>query len=645
MFVPVAMQKVNIFVSEADVVDVIVALGRFGALDLIDTSHEEGWETGRGGRWSELSDRYGSLARRLSDMIDVLELVRDDAPQPDDVAPRKNIKRFEDEVEEIENLVHDWQERRQQAERHVEQLDLIVQGLHVLAPLGSSVEEIHHLEHLHLVFGAIPRDNFAGLQVVLFRIPFIIAPFAERDGSVFVLAASAREDAPIMDRALKSAFFDPFALPEDETGLPGDLADRYEERLNEGQINLEQLRDQRTALAKDRGPVALKDWREAQTNARIVETISRLGSHGQTYVIPGWVPQNELPRLLETVDQTAQQDAQVEIIGARAMPREQVPTLLKNPRLLRPFEQIVSVFGFPGYAEIDPTPIVALTYVLMYGMMFGDLGHGLLLVVLGLVILWLRPGTSSLAWIMVAAGGCAALFGLLYGSVFGLENVLPHLWLQPLDSITTILLVSVAAGVGLLNVGFVLHLVSAGRVRDWTAFFFSRDGLAGFVLYWVLLGGVLGIVQGASIPLILLAFGVLVPATILFFRKPLARLVTGERPLVEQGWAQYSVESFFELFEAIVSYISNSISFVRLGAFAVAHAGLSLVMFSIANRIQGAGHWAIIALGTALIVGFEGLIVAIQALRLEYYEFFGKFLSGGGHPFRPFRLYKGENAR
>jgi V/A-type H+-transporting ATPase subunit I len=644
MFIPVPMEKVNIFVSEADIVDVIIALGRFGSVDLIETSHEEGWETGRGGRWSELSDRYTSLAQRLSTVIDVLELARDDAPKPESLAPRQKIDHLQDEVDQIEGQVHDWQDRRQQAERRVEQLDLVVRALHELVPFDLSLEGIYGLEHLHVVFGAIPEDNFSGLQVVLFRIPFIIVPFARHEGSVYVLAASAQEDAPIMDRALKSAFFDPFALPKDAAGLPRDLVNRYEERLRDARAELEQVRGQRIALAEEHGRAVLADWRQAQTDSRIVETISRFGSHGQTYVIPGWVPKAELPRLLETVDQTAEKDAHVEIIGARAMPQEQVPTLLKNPRLLRPFEQIVSVFGFPGYTEIDPTPIVALTYVLMYGMMFGDLGHGLLLAALGLILLWLRPGTS-LAWVIVAAGGCAALFGLLYGSFFGLENVLPHLWLQPLESITTILLVSVAAGVGLLNVGFILHLFSAARVGDWTTFFFSRDGLAGFVLYWALLGGVFVIVQGVSIPLLALALAVLVPAAALFFRQPLARLAAGQQPLPPQGWGQYGVESFFELFEAIVSYISNSISFVRLGAFAVAHAGLSLVMFSIADRVQGAGRYLVLAFGTVLIVGFEGLIVAIQALRLEYYEFFGKFLGGGGHPFRPFRLYDSEKAR
>jgi V/A-type H+-transporting ATPase subunit I len=644
MLVPVPMQKVNIFVARDDIVDVIIALGRFHSLDLIEGGNEGEWQADRGGCWGQLSDRYESLARRLSSLIDVLDLARDDASEPQELAPASNTERFEHEVSQIEDLVQDWQENRRQAERRVEQLGLIVQGLRDLAPLDLSLEDISSLERLHVVFGTLPEDSSSDLRVVLFRIPFVLVPFADRDGAVLILAASARENAPILDRALKSAWFHPLALPEDATGRPVDLIGRYEERLKEAEQELKQLQDQKTALAREHGPKILSAWLRAESAATVAGTIGRLPRRGKIYVIPGWVPQSELDHLLEAVREAAREDAHVETIGARAMPSEQVPTLLRNPRLLRPFEMLVSVFGFPSYNEVDPTLVVALTYVLMYGMMFGDLGHGLLLAGIGLLIVRLRPANSSIAWIMVAAGGCAALFGVLYGSVFGLENVLPHLWLQPLHSITTILLVSVGAGVGLLNVGFILHLTSAGRVGDWTTFFLSRDGLAGFILYWVLLGGVLSIVEGISIPLGFLALGVLVPASVLFFRQPLSRLAAGQRPLLDQGWGQYGVESFFELFEAIVSYISNSISFVRLGAFAVAHAGLSLVMFSIADRTQGPGRWLVLVLGTVLIVGFEGLIVAIQALRLEYYEFFGKFLTGGGHPFRPFGLYERQKA-
>jgi V/A-type H+-transporting ATPase subunit I len=645
MFVPVPMQQVNIFVAQNDIVDVVIALGRFHSLDLIEATEGEGWEADCAGRWSQLSDCYRSLARRLSSLIDALELAREDALEPEALAPVTSAARLEDQVAEIEDLVQDWQQNRQEAEHRADQLNLIVQGLDALASLNLSLEDIHRLDHLHLVFGALPRDNFDRLQVVLFRIPFVMIPFGERDEMVFILAVTDCKDAPIIDRALKSALFEPLVLPEDATGHPGELVGRYKKLLHEADQKVEQLEDQQAALAREHGPEILSQWLKAETDAGVAETIGRLARRESTYLIPGWVPHGEVPHLLETVRAAAKGEAHVEMIGARAMPSQQVPTLLQNPRLIRPFETLVAVFGFPSYSEIDPTVVLALTYVLMYGMMFGDLGHGLLLAVIGLLIVWRRPGNSSVAWIMVVAGGCAALFGVLYGSVFGLENVLPHLWLQPLQSITTILLVSVGAGVGLLNIGFILHLTSAGRVGDWITFFFSRNGLAGFILYWVLLGGVFSIVEGVAIPLGLLALGVLVPASVLFFRQPLSRLAAGERPLLDQGWGQYGVESFFELFEAIVSYISNSISFVRLGAFAVAHAGLSLVMFSIADQTQGAGRWLVIALGTVLIVGFEGLIVAIQALRLEYYEFFGKFLSGGGHPFRPFRLPEGEKAR
>jgi V/A-type H+-transporting ATPase subunit I len=200
--------------------------------------------------------------------------------------------------------------------------------------------------------------------------------------------------------------------------------------------------------------------------------------------------------------------------------------------------------------------------------------------------------------------------------------------------------VSIAAGVGLLNIGFILHFINAAWSRDWSRLFLAEDGLAGFVLYWTLVGGIVIIAQGISIPggIWLLVGLIGLSAGLLFLSEPLAELFSTGRLRPEEGWGQYVVQAFFELFEAIISYGSNSLSFVRLGAFAVAHAGLSLVIFSLSDLASGGVRWIIVIVGTAIIIGLEGLIVGIQALRLEYYEFFGKFFGGAGAPFTPFRL-------
>ncbi len=267
----------------------------------------------------------------------------------------------------------------------------------------------------------------------------------------------------------------------------------------------------------------------------------------------------------------------------------------------------------------------------MYGMMFGDIGHGLLLAAIGLVLRRATPfGT-----VVAAAGVAAALFGTLYGVAFGAE-VMEPLWLQPLHAIFPLLIAAVAAGAVILNLGFVLNLVSAWRVRDWPRFWLDKSGVLGIALYWALLGGGLAAFMGRlPVGVWLLVVAPLAAAT--WFREPLAERLQGHRPRL----ADHVLTGFFELFEAVIAYLSNSLSFVRLGAFAVAHEGLSSMVLRYATGSTG---WITFLLGTLLIVGFEGLIVGIQAMRLQYYEFFGRFFQGRGQPFRPLSFAGGTDA-
>jgi V/A-type H+-transporting ATPase subunit I len=279
----------------------------------------------------------------------------------------------------------------------------------------------------------------------------------------------------------------------------------------------------------------------------------------------------------------------------------------------------------------------------MYGMMFGDVGHGILLALAGV---WLARRQGSLSWlgrIIVAVGVSGTLFGLLYGSLFGREDILPHLWLNPFDNIMAILLVSLGAGVILLCVGFFLSLATSWRSRDWGMLLFGETGLAGLVLYVSLTGGGVALLQGIAPPMPWWLLIVLASAAMIWFREPLSRIVEREPPFLEGGGVQI-VQSFFELFETLISYFTNSLSFVRLGAFAIAHAGLSQVVLILSEGTSGLLRWLIIVLGALVIVGFEGLIVGIQTLRLEYYEFFGRFFQGGGVPFEPFGMNTGEEA-
>jgi V/A-type H+-transporting ATPase subunit I len=376
-------------------------------------------------------------------------------------------------------------------------------------------------------------------------------------------------------------------------------------------------------------------WQRAHACRILADTINRFPLQGQVYLIAGWTPVSALSRLTATVQEASEKRAIIEILEPDEA-RIQVPTLLHNPPIFAAFEGLVTTFGFPAYNELDPTVLFGLTFVLMYGMMFGDIGHGLLLGLAGLWLLRRNDGIGQLAPVLITAGASATLFGALYGTVLGMP-LIPPIWARPLDNMVALLLAAVVAGVVVLNLGFALQIFIARQTRDWAKLLLDKNGLAGFWLYWTLLGGGLAIWQGyLSINLWLLL--ILMPTLLLFSNGPLTRLLNGQRPLVVGGWGEYSVLAFFELFEAFIGYAGNSLSFVRLGAFAVAHEGLSQVVLLLAGPTGSLSWLLVLALGTLIIVGFEGLIVGIQTLRLEYYEFFGKFFRGDGRPFTPLRI-------
>jgi V/A-type H+/Na+-transporting ATPase subunit I len=345
-------------------------------------------------------------------------------------------------------------------------------------------------------------------------------------------------------------------------------------------------------------------------------------------LISGWTPAGDMERLKQAVESAAGHPVAMEVLKPDPK-RQSVPSLIRSPRWLQPFEALVTTFGLSSYQELDPTLIVTVSFLIMYGMMFGDVGHGLILLLIGL---WLRRRGIQFGILAAAAGVSGMLFGLLYGEAFG-QPLFRAAWLRPLEGMWTVLITAVAGGLVLLNIGFALNLINAWRARDWPRFLLEKNGLTGIALYWTLLGGGLGVGFGVLPKSALMPIAPL--CAILWLHEPLAKWIF-RRPSPPMGEAL--VTGFFELFETVTGYASNSLSFIRLGAFAVAHEGLSTLIVSYS---KGRWGWLVLVLGTVAVVGFEGVIVGIQALRLEYYEFFGRFFEGRGQPFTPLSLHAG----
>ena len=256
------------------------------------------------------------------------------------------------------------------------------------------------------------------------------------------------------------------------------------------------------------------------------------------------------------------------------------PTKLKNPGIFRPFELFVRMYGLPSYNEIDPTIFVALTYSFIFGAMFGDVGQGLCLVIGGALLYHFKK--MELARCLSSAGVFSTIFGFLFGSFFGFEDVIPALWMHPKDAMTTLpfigtmntaFVVAIAFGMFLILTTMVLHIINAVRRKDAENIFFDTNGIAGFVFYGAIVAVVFLFMTGHAIP----ATGVLVvmfliPLILIGFKEPLGKLVEKKADAMPKEKGMFLVTAFFELFDVLLSYFSNTLSFVRIGAFAVSHA-------------------------------------------------------------------------
>ena len=245
------------------------------------------------------------------------------------------------------------------------------------------------------------------------------------------------------------------------------------------------------------------------------------------------------------------------------------------------------------------------------------------------------------------------IFGFLFGSFFGFENVIPALWLHPKEAMTTlpfigsmntVFVAAVAFGMFMILTGMVLHMINAARNHKLGELLFSQNSLAGFIFYGALAVTLVLLFSGHKAPAVgvmVVMFGI--PLLAIFLKEPLERMVEKKgNAFPETGKGMFFVQAFFELFDVLLSYFSNTISFVRVGAYAVSHAAMMEVVLMLGGATGGGSiSWPVIVLGNVFVACLEALLVAILVLRLEYYEMFSRFYEGDGKPFVPF-LKKGE---
>ncbi|HEU5395889.1 MAG TPA: V-type ATPase 116kDa subunit family protein [Verrucomicrobiae bacterium] len=639
------MTRLRMVILEPDERAVLRSLGRLGVLQLTRTA--------AGPDTAPLSprNRAQEFARveRLSSRLDELRRSLELPPaEPPPELPELSLDQVEQRLHQFDADIAPWRRRREQLR---EQLDAIAATEEKIADyreLDVPLDAPGEASFLHFITGTMPAGNFAAFEP---GGPVACLPLGRHERRQRLVLMTTRGWRPELDRLLQQAGFQPEKLPALPGATTAVLARRDRSESREAIAELEQceatLRSRRTELA---ATCALLES-ASRIERDLLEAEQHFPRTEHSVLVTGWTPAKDVRAIERTVLEITGGHCVIEAVPAEALPREEIPVLLRQPRLLRPFALLVTAYGLPRYRELEPTLFVALSYLLMFGMMFGDVGHGLVLALLGLALGLARraPLWRDAGLLLMLAGGASMVFGALYGSCFGLESFKKFaLWHDPLaGDPMSLMRVAIEVGIVMISLGLVLNIINRLRHGDFVGALLDKFGLAGALFYWLAL---VLFVQFAAIrsrgwmtPVLLLLSALVV---MWLLKEPFeAWRGRAAGHMGEGGLFNLITESFAGAFEGLLSYFANTISFVRLAAYAMSHAALLLAAFMIAadvKTVPGAGGAlgvAVIVLGNLVAIVLEGIVASVQALRLEYYEFFGKFFSGGGRPFHPFRLH------
>ena len=533
------------------------------------------------------------------------------------------------------------------------------------AASGEMKERLNTLEHfrtldvkldltgeyrfLKLRFGRMSLGYYQRLQRYLADdLKAVFFESSRSEHNVYGGYVAANKDKARVDAVFNSLHFEEIALNENFVGTPEEA---YQELWRERSEVKEKLRklDARLDGLVTENAAKLKGaeikLRQRSNNFDIRKKAAKAAGDWEgedSYILCGWMGEEDAEKFLQETKKDEKVMVMVEDDPDAHF--QEAPTRLKNPRFFKPFEMFVEMYGLPASNEMDPTIFVALTYTFIFGVMFGDLGQGAVLFLGGQYLY--RKKKMALAGIISVAGIFSMLFGILFGSIFGFEDVIPALWLRPKEAVSTlplvgqlntIFIVAVAFGMALNLLVMVFQIINARKAHDTENLLFSNNGIAGMVFYGFLVLTIVLFMTGHKAPgNILLAVFLGIPVLMFLFKEPLGNLVEKRHEKMEQSKGMFIVQGLFELIEILLSYFSNTISYVRIGAFAVSHAAMMGVVLMLSGAESGHINWIGIIFGNLFVMLLEGLVVGIQVLRLEYYEMFSRYYKGSGRKFTPF---------
>lgn len=586
----------------------------------------------------------------LSKIINAMSLLKIESQYVNVKSFKTEFAIIEKEISEIHNETEKLYLKKKEAKLNLNECKRAIEEARHFISIDCNIEQILNMKYVKAIFGRLPKSSLKKLK----RYKDVLVEFMpsmEENDYIWGVFFTPASNIDTSQRIISRLHFEPSNFAE-FNDTPANKLKQLKSDLVTYQNNYDETENEINNFIENNRDKILKYYTKLSEYNLFNSIRTKAMLSNNSFCIVGWVPAKNAKALKNKLKEIESVEAYV--ANGKNELELSPPVKLKSWFFAKPFQYYTEMYGVPKYNEIDPTNFIAITYVLLFGIMFGDVGHGLVLAIVGF-LMW-KIKNMPIGKILIPCGISGMIFGFIFGSIFGFEHALDGMYqklfgleekpIHVMDPSMTNTIIYVAVGIGmvLLCIAMLLNIYSSFRQRDLGKAIFDTSGIFGLLFYALICSGIAGLlVFGVNlfspvyITLIIISF------ILVFMREPLGRLVNKKTNWMPEKWGGFIIENLFESIEVILSYVTNTMSFLRVGAFVLVHAGMMEVVFTLAETVGGGGYWAVFVFGNILVCVLEALLVAIQVLRLEYYEMFSRFYSGEGRPYEPVKLKLSKN--
>lgn len=572
-------------------------------------------------------DFKGEFSFSCTDISDIVsEPISKITEYVDEISDKMNV--LNSEINEVKNQLGQYKQVLTQLE-HLQGMDI-------------DIKSLFQCKHIHVRFGKIPVDSYPKLEYYGDDIFTFVHYDVDKDyywGMYFAPVANLKK----ADKIFSDLYFERIWLPDYITEKPEEAIENIKEKYSQTEqkfAKLEKCRENLISVEKDKLNKSfcrlrfLYDCFEFRGKAAVLK---------EKFCIVGFVAESDAEYFSSIFEGLS--GVSVVLKPPDSDGKIKIPVKLKMNRFTKPFSMFVEMYGLPEYGGFNPVGLVAITYTILFGIMFGDLGQGLVLAIGG-ALLYKKTG-NSLCAIISRIGISSSFFGLIFGSVFGFEHALDPLYkaigfeekpFEVMDNVSTILGAAIAIGVVLIIISMFINIIASLKRKEYDAAVFGNNGITGLIFFCAIIyAAVPFVISGENVlnPVYVI-FLIVLPLLIMMFREPLGCKLSGKK-YKSEGIGDFIASNFFEVFEFCLGYVTNTLSFVRIGGFVLSHAAMMSVVMLLSEMYESASP-VIIILGNIFVIGMEGMLSGIQVLRLEFYEIFSRCYDGDGKAFEPIKI-------